>query len=65
MKVLNLTKMNKKDQDNALNEPEILKKVQHRNLVNFVEDFRAQDPKFNYLCIVTQFIEGKTVEDLI
>jgi len=65
MKVINLTQLTKEAKERALNEPEILKKYNHENMVRFIEDFTTSDSKFKYLCIVMEFIEGLTLRQLI
>ena len=65
MKRIDLTDMDEKAKDKALNEPKILKNLIHRNLVKYYEDFLAQDKKSEYLCIVMELIEGDTLERLI
>ena len=63
MKIIELTKNSETINDKASNEPNILRQLQHRNLVEFVEDFKIPDSQT--LCIVMEFIKGNTVEELI
>ena len=66
MKVVNLTKIkNKKALERILNQPKILKKYPHRNIIKYVADFKKEKKKSDYLCIVMELIEGNTLEDLI
>ena len=48
----------------VLNEPEILKNIQHPNIVKFVDNF-VLDKKCYQVCTIMEYIEGKTLESLI
>ena len=65
MKVINLTNLTKKEKELALGEPEILKKYDHLNMVKYIKDFQTSCKGFEYLCIVMEFIEGKTLRQLV
>ena len=57
--------MSKAAKDKAEDEPRILQFLQHRNLVKFDDFFVAQDSNAEELCLVTELIEGDTLEYLI
>lgn len=56
IKQVDLTKLNKKERQQSLNEAKLLSSVRHPNVINYVDSFLAR--KSDHLCIVMEFADG-------
>nr|CCC91469.1 putative protein kinase [Trypanosoma congolense IL3000] len=56
IKQVDLTKMNRKERQQSLNEAHVLKSLQHPNIINYVDSFLAN--RSNYVCIVMEYADG-------
>lgn len=56
IKQVDLTRMNKKERQQSLNEARVLSSLRHPNIINYVDSFLAR--KSDHLCIVMEFADG-------
>eukprot|EP00755_Sulcionema_specki_P019960 Sspe_Gene.70770::Locus_41812_Transcript_1_1_Confidence_1.000_Length_1695::g.70770::m.70770/K08857/NEK1_4_5; NIMA (never in mitosis gene a)-related kinase 1/4/5 len=56
IKQIDLTKMSKKERQQALNEARVLSSLKHPNIINYVDSFLARPS--DHLCIVMEYAEG-------
>lgn len=56
IKQVDLTKMNRKERQQSLNEAHLLKSLQHPNVINYVDSFLTN--KSDYICIVMEYADG-------
>lgn len=56
MKLIDLSKMNKKERTASLNEAKVLSSLNHLNVIKYVDSFLSR--KTEHLCIVMEFAEG-------
>ena len=58
-----LTKLSKKEKENALNEVRILASINHPNIVQYKEAFLTDNPA--QLCIVMEYVDGGDLYEAI
>jgi len=56
MKLIDLSKMNKRERTSSLNEAKVLSSLTHPNVIRYVDSFLSR--KTEHLCIVMEFAEG-------
>lgn len=56
IKQVDLTRMNKKERQQSLNEARVLSSLRHPNIINYVDSFLAR--KSDHLCIVMEYADG-------
>jgi serine/threonine protein kinase len=63
MKLIDLSKMNKKERTSSLNEAKVLSSLTHLNVINYVDSFLSR--KTEHLCIVMEYAEGGDLSNRI
>jgi NIMA (never in mitosis gene a)-related kinase len=63
LKKVFLTKLSKKEKENALNEVRILASINHPNIVQYKEAFLVDNP--SQLCIVMEYVDGGDLYEAI
>jgi serine/threonine protein kinase len=63
MKLIDLSKMNKKERTASLSEAKVLSSLSHPNVINYVDSFLSR--KTEHLCIVMEFAEGGDLSNKI
>lgn len=63
IKQVDLTRMNKKERQQSLNEARVLSSLRHPNIINYVDSFLAK--KSDHLCIVMEFADGGDISSRI
>eukprot|EP00906_Rhabdomonas_costata_P011773 RCo016753 len=63
MKLIDLSKMNKKERTASLNEAKVLSSMNHLNVIKYIDSFLSR--KTEHLCIVMEFAEGGDLSDKV